>query len=108
MDLELTQFSIFVIFSICLGLLGFLLLRGGEKHDRTFEKRLFLAAFVLRCLVAFFIYIALNRFNGSPFVTFGNDDYFYHERAVVLASQWASGEWFLPTYHSAAFDSLCA
>lgn len=108
MDLDLIQFSVFVIFSMTLGAVGFLLLRGGEKQDRTFEQRLFLAAFIIRCVAALFIYLALNRFTGAPFVTFGSDDYFYHERATVLAAQWASGEWFYPTYHSAAFDSLCA
>lgn len=108
MDLGLTQFSLFVVFSIGLGLLGFLLLTGGEKQDRTLERRLFLAAFAVRCAAAVLLYIALNQLNGSPFVTFGNDDYFYHERAIVLAAQWSSGEWFFPTYHSGAFDSLCA
>lgn len=108
MSLDLTQFTLFLIFSFGLGFIGLLLLRLGQTTDRTFENRLFLTAFILRCLAAVVIFLGLSYFNGLPFVSFGNDDYSYHERALALASQWATGEWFYPTYHAAAYDSLSA
>ena len=108
MVLDIVQFSVFVVFCIAFGFIGFAMLRMGRTSDGPLENKLFLYAFIIRCVAAVLIFQALIYFHGIPFLSYGNDDFSYHQRAFELASEWATGDWFYPTYHAAAYDSMVA
>lgn len=102
------QFALFLFFSIALAFIGWMIARRRSELDRVFQGRLFLVAFVVRSLLALSLYYAFVSKFGSPFVSFGSDDFGYHMRAQVLAAQWTSGKVYYPRYHAAAYDSLIA
>ena len=103
-----TQLIYTLILTPFLLLWGYKITNRSVPNERSFEFRLFTTAFFIRILFAIILYETLNSIYGSPFITFGNDDYAYHNRALKLAEHWSTFGWYFPTTQTAPYDSLIA
>jgi len=98
----------FFSLSIVLGLLGVSIAKSQSSGDSAFQVKLFAISFVIRVILAILFYQYFVSNIGEPFLSFGNDDFGYHTRALDLASNWASSGIYYPSHHAAGYDSLIA